>query len=79
VIESQDERTSCGVANPGSVWDGVPFVGGEGGYGSSELGPDQRERVLNIPTLFMEGSSLEPVFRPSIEKFHLDGIVQGFS
>ena len=60
-VEGEDERAPRGVADTLIVWDGVPFVGSEGGDGLPEFRPDQRERVLRLPALFMEGSRSEPV------------------
>jgi hypothetical protein len=60
-VEGEDERAPRGVADELIVWDGVPFVGSEGGDGLSEFRPDQCERVLRLPALFMEGSRPEPV------------------
>jgi hypothetical protein len=39
-IEGEDERAPRGVADELPVWDGVPFVGSEGGDGLSEFRPD---------------------------------------
>jgi hypothetical protein len=58
-VKGEDERAPRGVADELSVWDGVPFVGSEGGDGFSVFSFDNGECVLNIPAPFVKRSSFE--------------------
>ena len=68
-VEREDAGASRSVADIITVRNRVPFVGGEGCDGFVELSSDQREGVLHLPALLVEGSSPEVVLRPSVEQF----------